>query len=773
MQGTTNRIAAPTSLRSVGNILRSGILRSGGRFLRVLVLSGWSLAFATGQIRAQAPQAGEPHGRDIHGVVVAVDDGQPLPGTEVRLLELGLGELTHGDGTFHIEGVPPGTYTVQADRLGYAVEQREVTVTEEGVEVRFELRPQALAIDPLVVTASGRVRTTGEAIRPVNVVSERELLRQLDGTLAASLDEEAGVTTTSMGPATAKPVIRGLSGDRVLILEDGERVADLSASSSDHATATDPLSARRIEVVRGPAALLYGSNALGGVVNVIREEVPRRVPDRLTGTGSLEGSSVNEGLAGGASARVGIGSEGVVRLEGSGRTFGDLATPGGDLENTDGKVLNLAGGASWVPGGGSYVGASYRFYDNEYGIPGGFVGAHEDGVRIDMRRNQIKGQGEWIGVGSFPSRLEVSGTFTDYAHRELESGGIVGTAFDRHTATAEVRLHHDELGPFSSGAAGVRYQWDDHRFGGGLDTEDTRRTTLGAYVLEELELGRVTLEGGARYDWGRTTPEREFVSSQIGAIRERDFGSFSGSVGTLVSLPADLTVGLNLSRAFRMPDIGELYSEGPHLAAYSFEVGNPELEEEVGTGLDLFLRLDRSEGRAEVALFQNRIDGYVFPRNTGRISRVQLPIYQFVGEDVLLQGVEASGEWGLSDRLVIDANGSWVRGELTATDEPVPFMPPLQGSSHLRYETPSWFLEGGVRAAAEQDRVGEFETPTAGYAVWDVSGGLRVSLGGQLHTVTLRLENLTDRTYRNHLSRTKEIMPQAGIDLRLLYRMSF
>ncbi len=745
--------------------------RSAAWWWRVLPALVVLLACAVDPAAAQETEP--PHGRDIHGTVVAADDGSPLPGTFVRLVELGLGELTHQDGSFHVERVPPGDYTLQVERLGYRSVERPVTVPEEGVEVRIELQPSALAMDPITVTAAARARSAGESLRPVNVLSEAELLRQLEGTVAGSIQEEAGVAMSSLGPATQNPVIRGLSGDRVLMLEDGERVGDLSASSADHASATDPLSARRIEVVRGPSALLYGSNALGGVVNVIREEVPRRMPDRVTGRATVEAASVNESAAIGATATAPLGSRFALRAEGNGRMAGDLSTPAGDLENTDQEVANLSGGVSWVEGGSGYAGASYRFYRNHYGIPGGFEGGHEEGVRIRMRRHQMKAKAEWLEEIGPISRVELSGTFTDYGHRELESDGSLGTAFDRTAMTGEIQAHHDDLGPFTSGAAGVRWQWDDHRFGGFLDTEDTRRDGLGLYLLEELNLDPVTVEAGARYDWGRTTPRREIADSEIGHIRQRSFGAVSGSFGLLLDVADVLDLGGSVSRAFRVPDVGELYSEGPHLAAYSFEVGNPDLEEEVGTGLDLFARIRTADLRGELAVFQNVFDGYVFPRNTGEVSRVQLPIYQFAGEDALLRGMELSVEWGITESLVTDVSGSYVRGTLTDTDEPIPFMPPLKGDAHLRYDAQSWFLEGGLRAAGRQDRVGEFETPTDGYAVLNASAGLRLELGGRLHTLTLRGANLTDREYRNHLSRTKEIMPEAGRGASLLYRVSF
>jgi iron complex outermembrane receptor protein len=713
----------------------------------------------------------QPHGRDVHGTVLDAGTGQPLPGTLVHIPELRRSELTHADGTFHLEEIPRGEHVLRAERIGYRVAEVTVVVANggvSGVEIRMEATP--LSLSGLTVTASMSERSAESSLRPVGVVADRELLRQLDGTVAATLRNEPGVAVGSMGPATARPVIRGLSGDRVLMLQDGERTGDLSAASSDHATAVDPLAARRIEVVRGPAALLYGSNALGGVVNVIKDEVPTAVPDRPTGTLTAETGSVNRAVAGSGAVTVGLGAHLAFRGEATVRSAGELRTPAGPLENTDVESIDVAGGGSWV-GDFGFAGASYRHHRNEYGIPGGFVGAHPDGVRIELRRHQLRAEAEVLRrVGS---SLEASATVTDYAHEEIEAGGILGTAFRTVTATGELRARHAARGPLHSGAFGVRFQWEDHAYGGSLSTADTRTGSVGLYLLEEVRRGPVTVEGGVRYDRHHADPAEDDPDSDIGFIRRRTFDAFSGSLGLLFDVGSGVLVGGSASRAFRTPGVAELFSEGPHLAAYSFEVGNPDLDEEVGLGLDVFVRLTRESGRAELAFFRNAIDGYLFPRNTGEISRVGLPIHQFTGADALLQGVEAGFEWNPASALVAEGTASYVHGELRDAGEPIPFIPPLQGSAHLRWEPSSWFASAGVRAAAEQDRIGEFETRTDGYAVVDASLGVRTTWAGRLHTITVRVANLFDETYRNHLSRTKEVMPEAGRGVSLLYRVVF
>lgn len=728
------------------------------------------VAASAAPVAGQDPDA--PHGSDVHGVV-RDDEGQTLAAVAIRLPALGRTELSHQDGTFHLERVPDGDHVILFERIGYRTRSMTVTVRSgETTRLEIVLEPSALEVQGFVVTGAPTARSGDRVIRPVEVLSGQELSRRLEGTVAATLESEPGVAAVTMGPATARPVIRGLGGDRVLMLEDGERVGDVSNVSTDHATAVDPASAQRIEVVRGPSALLYGSQALGGVVNVIREEVPRTVHHGFHTNLSLQAQTVNDGLVGSATVLSGLGANVALRFEGGLRTSGDLTTPEGSLSNTGGDTRNLAAGASWV-GERGHIGAAYRFYGNDYGIPGGFVGAHPTGVDIEMTRHVVKGDAQVRAVGPFDV-VDGSASHTRYNHKEIEPGGILGTEYGLFTTAGEVKGRHGALGFLTGGTLGVRAQFERFGFGGGLSTPDTRRWTFSTYAHEEVDLEDWTVEAGARWDRVSADVLDEDPDASIGNVRDRTFDAFSGSLGVLRRLSGDVTVGASLARAFRAPDVSELYSEGPHLASYSFEVGNPELDTEVGTGIDLFVRLDRGSVRAEVAAFHNDVAGYLYPRETGEISpRTQLPIYQYTGADARLVGLEGGLDLALTSRVAVESTVSWVRGTLTDDDEPLPFIPPLNGRLGLRYDTPSWFVGTEARMAAEQDRLGEFETPTDGYLVLGLSGGLRTTLAGRLHSVTLRLDNVTDEAYRNHLSRTKDIMPEAGRGVSLVYRLVF
>ena len=743
----------------------------------VLILA--VVAAAAPVLRPASAQEPE-RGRVFEGRVRDADTGEPLAGTDVSLVGKGVRTVTRGDGTFHLTGMDPGVYILRADRPGYRGATLEVTVgrrrsrraVSESAEVVIELAPSPIGLEGLVVTGTISERGAAEALRPVSVMKGDVLQRQMTATVAATLASMPGLAVASMGPAVSQPVIRGLSGDRVLILEDGTATGDASSSGSDHTTALDPSSARRVELVRGPGALLYGGNALGGVVNVIRDEIPSAVPHHATGAATLQTQTVTGALAGSATAVFAAAERIPVRAEVAARTSGDLKTPTGALVNTDGGMWSAGAGAAYVAEWGR-LGASFRGYFNDYGIPGGFVGGHEEGVRIEMERAASKFRTVVDGAAGIFRDLRFDATHTWYRHREIEPPDILGTSYVQQAASGDGLGRHGEWGPFAAGAVGARVSWEDFRYGGGLYTPDTRRFKAALYMLEEVDLGAAKIEWGLRYDWTLADPLEEDPDSDIGDVRDRSFSSLSGSLGVLYSHPSGLALGASAVRAFRTPDVNELYSEGPHLAAYVFEVGNDSLQGEIGRGLDVFVRFESDRMRAEVTGFYNDIKDYVYGEDTGRPSRVLLPIYQFRGNDAVFSGFEANVNVDMGRGLALEAVASSVAGKLKDSGQPLPLVPPLKGHVALKYERPLWFIRGEAEMAARQDRIGEFEKPTKGYVVYNAAAGARLTVGGRLNIVTVSLDNATDTEYRNHLSRVKEIMPEAGRGLSVTYRVVF
>ncbi len=757
---------------------------------RWLVVTGLLIG-GRGEVAAQTLNTGS-----LRGTVVAADGGG-LQAALIRVLDRHLTETTHADGSFFLPVVPVGPQRVAITAIGYQAFFTTITITPgDTIRLDVTLTPAVLRLEEIVTTGTISARARSEVVSPTSVVAGAALDRQLDATVAGSLRHEPGVAASGLGPATSQPVIRGLSGDRVVMLQDGIRPGDLASTSADHAVTVDPLTAQRIEVVRGPMSLLYGSSALGGVVNVIREDVPASRPDALHGAISAQASSVNRGAALGGYAVSSLGPL-VVRGEGTLRGAGDTRTPKGRLINTDVRTIDLSGGASYIAPAG-YAGVSYRYFDNEYGIPGGFVGGHPEGVDVAMQRHTIRStfdlhptSGSWESI-----RANIGGTF--YRHTEYESSGAVGTRFRQSFLNGTVTARHRGLLGASSGAVGIGGHYRDIRTGGTLRTPATADYSLSAFAVQEYGDGPFRLQAGLRFDFAHYDPRERSVfqieGEQVEAV-SRSFGAFSGSVGAIYDLGSGLAIGGSIARAYRTPDFNELYSNGPHLAANSYDVGDPRLVEETGLGLDGFVRLDRSSVRLEIAAFRNQLDNYIFPSSRGRavIGRQGgRPLFQFTNEAAVFQGFEGSFSLGLSRRVVFDATVSYVAAKFTSDRAPIPIIsldppdtsfvaasghppliPPLFGNAELRYERPQYFAGVGMRWTARQSRLGDFETETDGAVVGELHAGVRLLIGGQFHTLTLRVDNLTNAEYYDHLSRIKEIEPQPGRNISLLYRFTF
>lgn len=708
----------------------------------------------------------------VAGRVLDAETQAPIEFVQVLIEEANRSSETDGWGSFLIRGIPAGDYTFKTFRIGYEQVIRTVRV-ERGDTLRLTLHLSSIAISAGELIVEGTREQPAQLIDAAMELEGRRLRQQLGTTIAETLDDEPGIAMRSMGPAPARPVLRGLGGERLLVLEDGERTGDLSASSADHALVVDPMTAERIEVIRGPAALVFGSNTLGGVVNVVRGLVPTAQPDAVRGVVAVQGQSVNAGVVGGGSVSVPIGAHGVVRADGTLRGAGDVRTPEGTLGNTAISTGTGSLGGSLTTSWG-YVGLGVGIYDGSYGIPGGFVGAHPNGVRVEVDRRNAEFRWDVLGPFSWVRRLEFRGSYTRYHHREYEAHDVLGISYGVISYHGTLVGYTGKPGGRIRGAAGVWSAYRDFAAGGFSSTAPSVEWTGAGFAYQDLHLGTLTLQGGIRVDARDIRPKRERDSPTIGPIRERRFGGASASA-TVLWHPVDpLVVGWNATRSLRMPAIEELFSEGPHLAAYAFEVGNPALNAETGVGLEAFARYQGGWIRWSAAVYRNAIEHYIFPLNTGAINhRVHLPIYQYTGARALLWGGEARADVRVSRSFGVEASASAVRGTLTGLDQPIPWMPPPRASIGLRFQRDAFTAITAFRLAARQERLGPFEEPTPGFAVLDAFLQYHFTAGGALHTVDLGLENAGNATYRDHLSRVKTIMPEAGRNLKLLYRFYF
>ena len=659
----------------------------------------------------------------LAGHVIDAESGQPVGWTTVVIEGLERARMSDAEGYFIFANVPPGAYVLQSLHVGYHEARFEVEVVAgDTTHVDLVIGHGALHVEEILVEGE-RTSPVSPLQTPEVVFGGSKLQQNLSRTIAETIDYEPGIAQRSMGPAPARPVLRGLGGDRLLVVEDGERTGDLSGSSSDHAVAIEPMTTERIEVVRGPRTLLYGSNALAGVVNVVRGYVPSERPDGLGGSVTYQGESVNRGLSGGLTLEQGLGPL-ALRFDSSLRNADDIATPHGKLANTDIRTGNASVGLSLVRPWG-HVGASGSLYNSDYGIPPDPEGGHPDGVSIDLQRQHLEGRGEVVTGPDWLQRLELHHSFSRYQHGEFEASGDLGMEFGVLTHNSGALAHLDRMGPFANGAIGLWYEYRNYAAAGLNFTPPAEEYAGALFTYQEWEKDPWAVNAALRVDARRIEPHEERDSRRVGRIQTRDFAGMSAGLSNHYRPNSTLTLGTTLMRTFRAPGIEELFSEGPHLAAYSYEVGNGALGSERGLGLELFVDYHHEEGHVHLAVFRNAIDGYIFPKNSGERSlrRADLFLYRTVGERVLMHGAEANFDWHLAEPWKVAGTLSYVRGRLIdLNDEPLSRLPPLQGHLGLTCE-PTEALSATIdlRLAAEQNRIGEFEKPTEGYAVLDFS----------------------------------------------------
>lgn len=656
-----------------------------------------------------------------------------------------------------------------------------------------------LHLDDLVVTASPLARAPDEISAPISVLAGDALTRRQQPTLGETLAGLPGVDSTYFGPGASRPVIRGLGGDRVRVLAGGVGTLDASVVSPDHAVSLDPLLIERIEVVRGPASLLYGGGAIGGVVNVIDGRIPEEMPvGPLAGRFEARAGTADEERAA-AAVLTGAAGKFAWRLDGFRRATGDVAIPDfaeaateraehdaaedgplarGTLPNSATDTTGAAFGLSYINGRG-HIGVAYSGFDSLYGVPGhdhhaedapgDAVEAEHAGVRIDLRQRRWDVHGEWLApVGLLrAARLQLG--VADYRHVELE-GDEAGTRFGNQAHEGRLELLHEKLGDLE-GALGWQFSRSDLTAEGAeafVPPAVTRQQAL--FLYEELVRGAWTLQAGARADWQRITP-----AAASGQPARRHSGA-TFTAGLIWRVTEAGSLALSASANERAPNAQELYADGPHAGTGAYEVGDPALGTERSRGLDLAYRHRRGAVTGEVSVFLNRFDGYIYEQATGA-ERDGLPVFVFVQRDAELYGGEAEVIFHLHEardaladlRVFADS----VRATNTSEGTPLPRTTPLRYGVGFDWQRGPWSLTAEWRQVSRPDRLAPGETSTPDHDLVSLHGAWRFAAGRAHGELFLRGSNLLDETARVHASFLKDVAPLPGRGLTAGVRLSF
>ena len=715
-------------------------------------------------------------GDTLSGRVVA-RDGHAVAGATVVVVELHRVALTQTDGQFRFADMPAGSYTVTVRRLGFAPLARQVSVAA-STTLDLTLERTSVWVEPVTVTATRAPLDVFSSPLPTEALSEDRLRRAQSVSLAHALAQLPGINALSTGQQIGKPVIRGLAGPRVLVLEDGSRQEDYSWSDED-GPSVDARLAQRVEVIRGPASVLYGSDALGGVVNVIPEELPdANGGPRAMHTGlEISGASNNAELEGAARVEGASGGWGW-RLFGIGRFASSLLTPVGELDNTGFSAMS---GEAVVGTRGARGSTTLRYtrYGGEFklleaeGPTTGETGGPERKLSDD--RVQLAGTYLLGGV-----RVETKAQWQLHSLVEVSDTGVStggqplkGTAFDLllNTLTLDVLAHHT-AGARVHGTLGVSGLTQSNDTRGRIPLVPDARVRSGAvFAFEQAVLGRLSLLAGARVDVRRLTADS---NAKLGlSSQTRDYTAFSGNVGIVYRMGA-AALTANLGRAWRAPTLFELYSNGAHLGEARYEIGDPGLKPEAGMNVDAAARWQRGRIRAELAGYRNAIGRFVYITPTDSFVTVStsppdsLRVYRYQYADARLLGGEAAVEVEVAAPLTLRARADAVRGTNRATGDPLPLVPPVRAALgvELHRIAFNWvdrtYAGAEIEVATRQTRLNPLDIPTRGHTLLNLSAGIVRPLFGQVCHVDIAVRNATNVSYRSFLSRYKEFALDPG-----------
>ncbi|UYY78834.1 TonB-dependent receptor [Sphingomonas sp. R1] len=674
----------------------------------------------------------------------------------------------------------------------------------------------------IIVSAPYRQSET-DVLSGTSVVTGEELTRSLRPTIGETLARQPGVSASSFGPSASRPILRGFQGERVRILTDGIGSIDVSNTSADHAVIIDPLLAERVEVLRGPSALLFGSSAMGGVVNVIDSRIPRTVPEKGYRLSSIAtyGSAANERSVGGA-GDVAVGSHLVLHADGAYSKSDDLkiggyaltaakrrealasaalpADPAAEdpidfaanaavrnrLPNTAAKTWTAGAGAAIVTDTGT-LGIAYSHYDSLYGVPIRFAteaGQEQEAPRLSVVQNRIDLRAEADTGGGILQKLRLRAGYAAYRHFELEPDGGVGTAFYNKGLEGRLELVQADRGVWK-GASGVQYFARDFDVVGDEAFLPKNKTEqIGLFTLQQLDMGALKAEAGLRYEF--TDLSADPVQGDLRFFNgSRHFEALSGSVGASYGVSRDVRIGLNLSHTERAPSAEELFANGAHAGTEAYELGNPGFRLEKSWGLEATLHAHGDGYSFDASAYYNWFSNYISDAETdpavcaaaaapsGRT--VDLPCFQFTQRDARYYGFEAEGSVRLAQlggtTINLDALGDYVRANIV-DQGPAPRIPAPRVLGGI--EAQSDRVTGRLEAehVFVQNRTAAFETRTAPYTMVNATLSLKPFPAMPGTTLTLSANNLFDVDARRASSYLKDYAPLAGRDLRATLRFS-
>lgn len=729
---------------------------------------------------------------NITGKVVDKKDGTPLLGVNIIIDELKIGTATNLDGTFQFFDIKNGTYTVRFSYIGHKSIVKKIVVPGDN-NIQVELEEGTVNLNDVVVTGNPFGSDTKEITQSTLAISNLDLMIRSSSNIANTLNFQPGISIRSNGIATARPIIRGFSNNRILILENGLRMGDLSNSSDDHGVSNDGSTAERIEVLRGPASLLYGSNALGGVVNIVTEAIPRYVPDQFDGVINVSQSTVNKEFLGSGDFHFGVNDFAFHTNYFRRNSSNYLGGNGIDVENSSQFATGYQFGFSFIPSFG-IGGLSYSFYNTKYGIPiqtepeffNDENHVSPDPVDIEMNKKEFRFLLEGSGINSFLKSFSLKAGYQDYDHKEiLKKTGDIETEFGLKTFSADLSFTHSPLLENLQGVFGIYLLNQNYTINGEeAFTPNADYFGIAGYFVEQIKLGRFNLQFGARIEKNLIKIPASVLSNEKFPTEEKDYNALSASFGIVYNLTDDISLFSNVANAFRSPTIEELSSYAIHGATGTFDIGNRNLLNEKNIGFDFGFRLRKYHHLVELSGYYNRMKDYIFraptdlyydPSNQIPINNAGsgYPVFRYKQTDAEIYGFELKAQYEFTHQISLTAIMDYVRGNQLLDSTPLPQMPPFRFSIEPRYADDDFWFGLNWKLVSDQNNVAPFEDPTKGYGLVDLYVGTKILSGKSYHIVNLRAENLLNQEYRDHLSSIKNFALMPGRNVKLSYKFLF
>ena len=758
----------------------------------------------------------------IRGTVTSQVNGAPLSGASVQITQLRQSAETDEQGKYEFANIPVGRYTLVTHIEGFSDQAQNVVLVSGAMSaLDFSLSLNSLR-EEVTITASGTEESVFESFQSVNSVGGTRIKEQASTSIGEVLERESGVGKRSFGPGTSRPVIRGFDGDRVLVLQDGARTGSVGSQSGDHGEPIDTLNLERLEVIKGPATLLYGSNAIGGVVNAVTsdEDDPHQgIRGYFTGLGATNNRQ------GGTSGGVEYGYKKI--LFNANANFlreGDYSTPFGRIPNSSSRAY----------GGGTSLGyyaikafvvGSFNLDRRRYGVPytplyeAGSLLTNADGnpcestkeerpsgkgseceydifairdrfsnslpdvpdeaIDLKMRKNNYRIRGGFRDVKSLIAQGNFHIDYTNYRHQEIGTADlidVVATTFTNDTLSYRGVLTQANY-KMLSGRFGFEGYRRNYLTEGAEQLVDgkVRHNNFAVFGLQELSFDRVALQFGGRVETNRYAPTNTVL------YENRNFTGFSGAAAARFRLWEGASFIANFTSAYRAPALEELYNEGAHIGTVTFEIGNQNLERERSTGIEFSLRQRLNRLRINGSFFYYSINNFVYlaPQDADDDGNIDvegnLPVGNYLQSDARFMGADVSVDTDIKDWLGVFFIADVVKAELRDSGISLPRITPARAriGLDLKYKGLSVRPEAVFTGARKAGDIFSLETPTAGYGLFNVNASYTIAAKQTAHTFSVSTSNFGNRLYRNHLSYIKDLAPEPGRGLRFSYTVRF